>query len=81
MVNKIKVALFGFGKTGKIVAQSLYDDDQFDLVFVIKKNINKVKLKNLTFSSNLQINSINFFINSNLMLFLISHLQKQFYRI
>ena len=49
MVNKIKVALFGFGKTGKIVAQNLYEDDKFDLVFVIKKNINKVKLKKFNF--------------------------------
>ena len=49
MINKIKVALFGFGKTGKIVAQSLYKDDKFDLVFVVKKNINKVKLNKFNF--------------------------------
>jgi len=32
----IRIALFGLGKTGRIVAQSLFQDNQFDLVFVAK---------------------------------------------
>jgi len=34
---KIKVALFGLGKTGKIVARSLQEDEMFDLVFAVKR--------------------------------------------
>jgi len=36
---KIKIALFGFGKTGKVIAQSLYNDERFELVFVLNNQI------------------------------------------
>ena len=38
---KIKVGLLGLGKTGRIVAQSLFNDRKFDLVFVIKNQPSK----------------------------------------
>lgn len=36
----IKIGIFGLGKAGKIVAQSLQEDEQFDLLFAVN---NKVK--------------------------------------
>jgi 4-hydroxy-tetrahydrodipicolinate reductase len=36
---KIKIALFGFGKTGKVIAQSLYNDERFELVFILNNQI------------------------------------------
>ena len=34
---KIKVALIGTGKTGKVVANSLFHDRRFDFVFAVKR--------------------------------------------
>ena len=42
-MKKIKVGLLGLGKTGRIVAKSLLDDNKFDLLFVIKKNVVKAR--------------------------------------
>lgn len=36
-MNQIKVGLFGFGKTGKLVANELISDDSFSLQWVVKR--------------------------------------------
>ncbi|MFL9482477.1 4-hydroxy-tetrahydrodipicolinate reductase [Chitinophagaceae bacterium LWZ2-11] len=36
-MKKIKIGLFGFGKTGKHVAQEFLSDDHFELVWVVKR--------------------------------------------
>ncbi len=36
---KIKIGLFGLGKTGTVVAQSLQEDKRFDLVFAVKSKV------------------------------------------
>jgi len=36
---KIKIGLFGLGKTGKLVAQNLFEDNRFELVFVVKNKV------------------------------------------
>lgn len=38
-MNKIKVGLFGFGKTGKLVAQELIKNDGIELSWVIKREL------------------------------------------
>ena len=38
---KIKIGLFGLGRTGKVVAQSLREDTRFDLIFVVKDKVDK----------------------------------------
>jgi 4-hydroxy-tetrahydrodipicolinate reductase len=38
---KIKIALLGFGKTGRVVAQNLCHSERFDLVFVAKNKVIK----------------------------------------
>ncbi|MCP4696932.1 MAG: hypothetical protein GY862_08800 [Gammaproteobacteria bacterium] len=35
-IMKLKIGLLGFGKTGRVVAQNLYHDKRFTLVFVAK---------------------------------------------
>ena len=40
--NKIKVGLLGLGRTGRIVAESLFTDVNFDLLFAVKKNPPKI---------------------------------------
>ena len=39
----IRIGLVGLGKTGRIVAQSLNDDDRFDFVYAVKKKLPKLK--------------------------------------
>ena len=36
-MKKIRVGLFGFGKTGKLVAGEFIKDDRFDLKWVVKR--------------------------------------------
>ncbi|MDR1226217.1 MAG: hypothetical protein LBK47_04885 [Prevotellaceae bacterium] len=36
-MDKIKVGLFGFGKTGKVVAQEIMQDKQVDFAWVVRK--------------------------------------------
>lgn len=36
-MDKIRVGLFGFGKTGKLVANEFIKDDRFDLKWVVKR--------------------------------------------
>ena len=35
----IRVGLFGFGKTGKMVAKELLQDDLIELVWVMRRNV------------------------------------------
>lgn len=39
----VKVGLLGLGKTGKVVAQELFNDRKFDLVFAVKNKPARVK--------------------------------------
>ena len=36
-MKKIRVGLFGFGKTGKLVANEILQDDRFELAWVVKR--------------------------------------------
>jgi glyceraldehyde-3-phosphate dehydrogenase/erythrose-4-phosphate dehydrogenase len=36
---KIRIGLFGLGKTGRVVAQSLFQDDRFELAFAAKDQV------------------------------------------
>ena len=38
---KITIGLFGLGRTGRVVAQSLQEDERFDLVFAVKDTVDK----------------------------------------
>lgn len=40
-MNKIKIGLFGFGKTGKLVAQEFFNNDSFELAWVAKRTISE----------------------------------------
>lgn len=40
-MNKIKIGLFGFGKTGKLVAQEFLNNDSFELAWVAKRTISE----------------------------------------
>lgn len=42
-MQKIKIGLLGLGRTGRIVAESLFKDERFDLVFAVKKTPPKIK--------------------------------------
>ena len=42
-MQKIKIGLLGLGRTGKIVAQSLFKDERFDFVFAVKNNTPRIK--------------------------------------
>lgn len=42
-MKKIKVGLFGFGRTGKIIASELIQDPEISLSWVIKKSSNVEK--------------------------------------
>lgn len=37
-MNKIKIGLFGFGKTGRQVANEFINDDHFNLIWVVRKS-------------------------------------------
>lgn len=38
-MNKTKIGLFGFGKTGKLVAQELIKNANLELVWVVKREL------------------------------------------
>ena len=40
-MEKIKLGMIGLGKTGRIIAESLFNDDKFELVFAVKKTLVK----------------------------------------
>ena len=42
-MQKIKIGLLGLGRTGKIVAESLFNDNKFDLMFAVKKTAPKIQ--------------------------------------
>ncbi len=42
-MQKIKVGLLGLGRTGKIVAESFFKDERFDLVFAVKRTPPKIQ--------------------------------------
>lgn len=48
-MKKISIGLFGFGKTGKLVAQEFLQDKQFDVKWVVKRT----KKRNETYASRL----------------------------
>ena len=41
-MNKIKVGVFGFGRTGKLVVSEFIKDARFELVWVAKRDKNDV---------------------------------------
>lgn len=41
-MKKIKIALIGLGKTGKVVANNIHLDEQFELVFAIKNEVTEL---------------------------------------
>lgn len=38
-MEKLRIGIFGFGKTGKMIANEFLQDSQFELAWVVRKSL------------------------------------------